>query len=415
MSAKKALLALFGFKTKTSRNDTNDTPEEYTKDSFDRFGDDLCGLVLSYLSLKDSHNFEYLSKQWMRCLSYLSLKDSHNFEYLSKQWMRCVFTRRHTLSVGDIRLKMWQIRDNNNISDNNLKALESVVKKCANITSIDIHIHSEANERVFEILVNSYKNLKRIDNCLMDETFFDSIHTYLPHLQVLNVKNLLEMSASIEKSALMALFGFKTNISTNAMNSIEEEYTKNSLNRFSDDLCKELLSNKSLKEYPKNSFDRFGDGLCEEILSYLSLKDCFRFECLSKQWKRLALLALFGFKTKTSRNDTNGTQEEYPKDSFDRFGDDLCGLVLSYLSLEDCFRFECLSKQWMRCVFTRRHTFSMSDIPLKTLRLRDVIKISDNNWKLFESMLTITAKSLSLNGHNSRDISFVFGVQLVYK
>ena len=55
--------------------------------------------------------------------------------------------------------------------------------------------------------------------------------------------------------------------------------------------------------------------------------------------------------------DMKFTEEEYyPKNSFDRYGDDLCGLVLSYLSLEDCFRFECLSKQWQRLVFKRQHS-----------------------------------------------------------
>ena len=43
----------------------------------------------------------------------------------------------------------------------------------------------------------------------------------------------------------------------------------------------------------------------------------------------------------------------YPKDSFDRFGDDLNELILSYLGFEDKIRLECLSKQWKRCVFQK--------------------------------------------------------------
>src|SRR6185437_15089515 len=42
----------------------------------------------------------------------------------------------------------------------------------------------------------------------------------------------------------------------------------------------------------------------------------------------------------------------YAKDSMDRFGDDLCGLILSYLKLDDRFRCECVSKQWQRLVYT---------------------------------------------------------------
>src|ERR1700727_1481575 len=41
----------------------------------------------------------------------------------------------------------------------------------------------------------------------------------------------------------------------------------------------------------------------------------------------------------------------YSKDSFDRFGDDLCEVLLSYLSFSHRFRYECLSKQWQRFVF----------------------------------------------------------------
>jgi hypothetical protein len=36
----------------------------------------------------------------------------------------------------------------------------------------------------------------------------------------------------------------------------------------------------------------------------------------------------------------------------DRFGDDLCQLLLSYLQLYDCFRCECVSKQWQRLIYT---------------------------------------------------------------
>ncbi|CAG2170348.1 unnamed protein product [Oppiella nova] len=41
----------------------------------------------------------------------------------------------------------------------------------------------------------------------------------------------------------------------------------------------------------------------------------------------------------------------YSKDSLDRFGDDLCEILLSYLSFEGRFRYECLSKQWQRVVY----------------------------------------------------------------
>ena len=36
----------------------------------------------------------------------------------------------------------------------------------------------------------------------------------------------------------------------------------------------------------------------------------------------------------------------HPKDSLDRFGDDLCGFLLKFLDPNDKFRLECVSKQW---------------------------------------------------------------------
>jgi hypothetical protein len=43
------------------------------------------------------------------------------------------------------------------------------------------------------------------------------------------------------------------------------------------------------------------------------------------------------------------------KDSFsDRICDDLCEVLLSYLSFEDKIRFECVSKQWQKCVFVKQ-------------------------------------------------------------
>ncbi|CAG2162930.1 unnamed protein product [Oppiella nova] len=118
---------------KLSRIGMNGTQEEYPKDSLDRLGDDLCGLVLSYLSLKDSFRYECLSKQWRRT----------------------VFTRRHTLEVNRQMFTNWHLSDNKRSIDNIWRAMKSVVNKCPNITSIDIKIKTEANERVFSLLMLS--------------------------------------------------------------------------------------------------------------------------------------------------------------------------------------------------------------------------------------------------------------------
>ncbi|CAG2176364.1 unnamed protein product [Oppiella nova] len=133
---------------------TTDEEEYYPKNSFDRFGDDLCGLVLSYQSLKECFRFECLSRQWQRC----------------------VFTRRHTLSVGKCNKVLIKSRVKENVNwipTHNMQALESVVKKCANITSIDIEIHSEDTEGVFEMLINSYKHSLRNISISFKSVYFN--------------------------------------------------------------------------------------------------------------------------------------------------------------------------------------------------------------------------------------------------
>jgi ubiquinone/menaquinone biosynthesis C-methylase UbiE len=44
------------------------------------------------------------------------------------------------------------------------------------------------------------------------------------------------------------------------------------------------------------------------------------------------------------------------RDSCDRFCDDLLEEILKYLSFNDKFKYECVSKQWQRCVFQRQYS-----------------------------------------------------------
>ena len=52
----------------------------------------------------------------------------------------------------------------------------------------------------------------------------------------------------------------------------------------------------------------------------------------------------------------------YAKNSFDRFGDDLTELILSYLTFEDKKRLECVSKQWRRLVFNKQFVLNIAFI-----------------------------------------------------
>ena len=52
---------------------------------------------------------------------------------------------------------------------------------------------------------------------------------------------------------------------------------------------------------------------------------------------------------------------QYSRQSFDRFGDDLCQLLLSYLSFEDKIRLQCVAKQWNRLIFNNKHKVLVID------------------------------------------------------
>jgi hypothetical protein len=79
------------------------------------------------------------------------------------------------------------------------------------------------------------------------------------------------------------------------------------------------------------------------------------------------------------------TKDGYHFDSFDRFGDDLCELLLSYLSISDKIRFECVSKQWKSLIFNRQQSIRINCAEDR----KDSIKLSTNitsNKTFFEKL-----------------------------
>ncbi|CAG2166139.1 unnamed protein product [Oppiella nova] len=310
---------------------TNRTPEEYyPKDSFERFGDDLCQLILSYLSFKECFQFECLSKQWQRL----------------------VFKNVDSLILSDKQLLKLPVRFR--------RLLSSVVRKCANITSIDIEINSEATERVFKVFMNSYKNLNVIH--VRGDEDLDLLKVFVNHYKY-ELKSIdidfddcdteQVVDGMIELSDLNALTKLTLRMNCAKMNVIGEPL--GGMKLLGDD-CKHI-TRLCLK---------FFDSIHTQLPHIQSLHI------------RNNLVMSPGIENCANMS-TNRTQEEYyPKDSLDRFGDDLCGLLLSYLSFEDCFRFECLSKQWQRLVFKNVDTIILSEkqlmlLPIRSLRLLSLV------------------------------------------
>ncbi|CAG2100604.1 unnamed protein product [Medioppia subpectinata] len=97
----------------------------------------------------------------------------------------------------------------------------------------------------------------------------------------------------------------------------------------------------------------------------------------------------------------------YAKNSFDRFGDDLCGLILSYLSLDARFVYECVSKQFQRTVFE-----SVVDITIHDMT-RANGKRSRTRINYIKMLATIGRKCPHIHTIDCREISNRYTKQLV--
>jgi hypothetical protein len=101
-------------------------------------------------------------------------------------------------------------------------------------------------------------------------------------------------------------------------------------------------------------------------------------------------------KLKMSQINDNNSDYEYRRDSFsDKVCDDLCEILLSFLSFDDKIRFECISKRFQKLIFNKQNTFeviysySCNNNTFNQL----VVNYESFNIKAFESVL----KSVIIN------------------
>ena len=82
------------------------------------------------------------------------------------------------------------------------------------------------------------------------------------------------------------------------------------------------------------------------------------------------------------------------KSSFDRFGDDLCELIVSYLPFEDKLRLECLSKQFRTLVFNKQFSieipFNESDEGMD--KLPKLLTKAGNDYEIKVKVLELVLK-----------------------
>ena len=148
----------------------------YSKDSFDRFGDDLCEDIFSVFPLEE-------------CIKY---------ECVSQQWKRSVFQRVKQLfiySTNNLRNKLFS---NKQINDN-MCGLESLLKKLPNITHLSTRTGSdvwgdfssfESKDRFFELIDKYCHKLKSID------TYFCHFYIDLSKTSIESIRNPLKLIVS---------------------------------------------------------------------------------------------------------------------------------------------------------------------------------------------------------------------------
>ncbi|CAG2102898.1 unnamed protein product [Medioppia subpectinata] len=463
---------------KTSLETTDDGNEDnyrqqsqiYAKDSLDRFGDDFCALLLSYLSLEDRFRLECVSKQFQRTVfeSVVDITFSDEFiKRLSKEKrsaiemvaIKCANIQTIDCQEIDIIYKqhipevLTTFRDNCrhlsdiycNLSVNSnqllptfgplITRIEIIYPKdkqllihCHRLSQLNINSLSEVFDSTSQLLV---KNLHKFVFMYESTDNKEQLSAFVAHNQSLTSLGVWSDETSPEMceqlSQLTQLRELRVNFGImSGENSLSESLRTIGVN------CKQLQRLSLLLMYSTNlplNLKTLDSLRCYHILKRLRLvvykpidrqlleplKLCHRLTHLTlflkqmiyklpdncnKHWPRLQYLSISAHDIhrecldhisrlpalqmliiecnaskgnhmkhkKTSLEITDEGIEDnkqqtqiYAKNSMDRFGDDLCALIVSYLSFEDRFQLECVSKQFQRTVFGSVVDITLSD------------------------------------------------------
>ncbi|XP_054155951.1 uncharacterized protein LOC128954400 [Oppia nitens] len=121
------------------------------KDSFDRFGDDLCQLLLQYFQMDDRLRLQSVSKQWLAL----------------------IFTTQTDLVFDDKLLKLFGMNSFFN-KKQTLKLFKSIVKKCPNITTVTIN---DFTADYFKLLTNN-KYCSRLTHISLNHNYYHYHNSY---------------------------------------------------------------------------------------------------------------------------------------------------------------------------------------------------------------------------------------------
>ena len=115
--------------------------DNYRRDSFDdRFCDDLCEDILQYLSLEDKLKLESVSKQFQRTVFQ---RQNELFINMCAEEHRLYLNNKHRYDMRNIGVdRRFNIRRVGNyyyIEDQSMHSFKALLKKCPNITSIELN------------------------------------------------------------------------------------------------------------------------------------------------------------------------------------------------------------------------------------------------------------------------------------
>ena len=138
-------------------NYSNTQMKVYAKNSFDRFGDDLTELILQYLTFEDKVRLECVSKQWRRLV-------------FNKQFVIEILDAEYHEKVNKLH-EFWDSKKRYNSSEKlykfgyngrelNVKAFESVLKKCPNIKKLNVEL--KGNNQVLSMIGQYCPNIKSL-------------------------------------------------------------------------------------------------------------------------------------------------------------------------------------------------------------------------------------------------------------
>ena len=234
----------------------------YAKNSFDRFGDDLTELILQYLTFEDKVRLECVSKQWQRCVYQRQTVIEIRGSKPSTESLKNLFKRNEYFQPLLDR-----------------ESLESVLKKCQNITkfSCDFIIDSSVLSLIGQYCPHIKSLTYRLYN---DETVLSYFRMYGHKLEELTlfghskqIKNILEMCSNVKTISFSYL-------NSNILNEEKEILPK--LEHIKTNI---LINNTRHRKISKYFVDKYSKTMktLNVILVFMTteeLKTCF--ECIAR-------------------------------------------------------------------------------------------------------------------------------------